>query len=82
MDISRAKSQFAFALLNEKTVRKFPEEAFHDRGGSVGGIILNYEDMKLFIQAKNIANDLLYVFFFIVRWNDDQAVGHKRRVLV
>ena len=83
-DIRRAKTELPTALQDKQAVTEFIVDQLLDNGcRSVGGAIVDDEDMKTFGQAEYGSDNLLDVFLLVVCRNDYNAVAfvHNLKLL-
>ena len=72
--IGSAQAKFAFALLDEKAVWKFLHKAFDNIGRTVGRVVLDNKHIKLFLERKNLADNILYILFLVVCRRNYQCI--------
>lgn len=65
-DVGCSQSQFTFTFYHEKAVGKLLLQGLYNGGGPVRRTVLDDQNMKGLFQSENGADDVLYVFPFVV----------------
>ena len=75
-DVGRAQSLLACALQHEEAAGEVLalQQAFHDVRRAVRRVVFHHQDVETVLQSEDGADDVLYVFPFIVGRDDDDAV--------
>ena len=73
-DVGCSQSQFTFTFYHEKAVGKLLLQGLYNGGGPVRRTVLDDQNMKGLFQSENGADDVLYVFPFVVGRDDYDAV--------
>ena len=75
-DVGRSKPLLSRALYHEEALGKLRLESLHDPGSSVGGTVLDDEDVEMAFERKHFADDPFDVFLFVVGGDNDYLPVH------
>lgn len=71
MNVSSSKPQFSLSLFNEKSVFEFRHQPLHNGCSTIGRIIFDNKNMKVLIERKDFADNILNILLFVIGWYND-----------
>ena len=75
-DVGRSESLLSRALYHEEALGKLRLESLHDPGSSVGGTVLDDEDVEMAFERKHFPDNPFDVLFFFVGRDDNYLPVH------